>query len=183
MYSRFIPHSFSFFVITHACGFYYPHNITCMLQGLAFFKEGYDATQQIRVDADEYMKVFIEQAIAKKYQALTEKQQAQDRLREIETIMNESKRALDKHLRASLASAEERREKEVAEKDVAIVELTQAVMDRGCDLLSARTERDEARTELERLRVEMEELKESTRSRTAFLAATEAEWNEHKEHL
>ena len=44
-----------------------------MMQGLAFFKEGRDATQQVRVDADAYMKTFIDQAAAKKYQALAEK--------------------------------------------------------------------------------------------------------------
>ena len=100
-----------------------------MLQGLAFFKEGYDATQQIRVDADTHLKVFIDQATAKKYQALADKQRALDSLREIEKTMNESRRQLEEQLRASMASAEERRRKEVAEKDVTIAELTQAVMD------------------------------------------------------
>ena len=82
-----------------------------------------------------------------------------------------------------MASAKERRRKEVAEKDITIAELTQAVMDQGCDLHTTGKERDEARAELERLRVEMEELKESTRSRTASLAAAEVERDELKGRL
>ena len=73
--------------------------------------------------------------------------------------MAESRRELEECLRESLASAEERRQKKVAEKNVVIAKLTQAVTDQGRDLHSATRERDEARTELERLRVEMEGLR------------------------
>ena len=97
--------------------------------------------------------------------------------------MAESRRELEERLRESLASAEERRQKEVAEKNAAIAELTQAVTDQGRDLHSATKERDEARTELERLRAEMEGLKEFTHSKIASLAAAEAERDEHKERL
>ena len=61
-----------------------------MLQGLAFFQQGYNVTQQIWVDADTHLKVFIDQATAKKYQVLADKQRALNTLREIETTMNES---------------------------------------------------------------------------------------------
>ena len=64
--------------------------------------------------------MYIEQATAKKYQVLAEKQRALDRLQEIDTTMNESRRRLEEQLRASLSSAKERRKKEVAEKDVTI---------------------------------------------------------------
>ena len=67
---------------------------------------------------------------------LAEKQKVLDDLREIEATMNESRRQLEEQLRASMASTEERWRKEVAEKDVTIAELTQAVMDQGCDLLT-----------------------------------------------
>ena len=79
-----------------------------MLQGLAYFKEGYDATQQIQIDDDVRFKVFLDQAIAKKYQALEEKRKAEENLREIEETMDKSMKQLEKQMKVSLASAEEK---------------------------------------------------------------------------
>ena len=147
-----------------------------MLQGLAYFKEGYDATQQIRIDDEARFKVFLDQAIAKKYQALEEKRKAEENLREIEETMDRSMKQLEEQMRASLASAEEKRIKEFAEKNAAISELSRALMDQGHDLLTANGE-------LKQLRAEVEELRESTRSRTASLATAEAERDELKGRL
>ena len=79
-----------------------------MLQGLAYFKEGYDATQQIRINDETHFKVFLDQAIAKKYQALEEKRKAEENLREIEETMDKSMKKLEEQIKASLASAEEK---------------------------------------------------------------------------
>ena len=146
------------------------------MQGLAFLKEGRDATEQIRTNADAYWKTFLDQATAKKYEALAEKQHAQECLQEVEATMAKSRKELEDRLRKFMASAEEQRLKVVAEKDAAVAELTQAMGKQSAELLSATRE-------LEQLRAEVEGFKESTRARTVALAATEAERDAHKMRL
>ena len=136
-------------------------NLPLTLQGLAFFRQGYVATQKVRHRAEE---------------RVSQIRSSMARLRE--------------EFRTAEDSAEEGKRQALADKDAVITQISRSLMERGSDLIKvererdlAKAERDRAQAELEKLRVELDELRASSRSHTESLGALESERGQLKDRL
>ena len=136
-------------------------NFTLVLQGLAFFRQGYEATQKICHNAEERM-FHMRRSI--------------DQLRE--------------EFSAARGEAEEEKRHALAKKDAVITQISRSLMEQGNDLMRVERERDlakaeqgRAQAELERLKVELDELRASSRSHAESLGALESERGQLEDRL